>query len=453
MTTDPIAFIHDFGPGDLTPALRRAGWQALIDTLGVAASGIATPLSRAIRETAVAEFSAGPGARAARMLFDGRAVSPAGAALAGGMTTDAIDAHDSFLPAKGHVGAALVPALMAISDGGCPGDEVMARLVVGYEIGCRAGIALHATAPDYHTSGAWMAVGCAAAAARARGLDRAATREALGIAEYHGPRSQMMRVIDHPTMLKDGAGWGAMAGVAAAGMAARGFTGAPAITVEGADVAGIWADLGTRWMIAEQSIKPEPVCRWAQPAMHGAVALAKAHGVTADAIARVEVATFYNATRLDHRAPRDTEQAQYALPFPLAAALVRGEVGPDEVRGATLEDPAILDLAARVEMRVEPAFEARYPAARVAAVTIVTRDGRRLESGPVEAAGDPARPFTEAALREKFHAYAVPVIGHAHAAAVEAAIDALPVGTLGALKAAAEAAPGSVEAAGALETV
>ena len=29
----------------------------------------------------------------------------------------------------------------------------------------------------------------------------------LGIAEYHGPRSQMMRCIDHPTMLKDGAGW------------------------------------------------------------------------------------------------------------------------------------------------------------------------------------------------------------------------------------------------------
>jgi hypothetical protein len=36
------------------------------------------------------------------------------------------------------------------------------------------------------------------------GLDRRVTREALGIAEYHGPRSQMMRCIDHPTMVKDG---------------------------------------------------------------------------------------------------------------------------------------------------------------------------------------------------------------------------------------------------------
>ncbi len=41
------------------------------------------------------------------------------------------------------------------------------------------------------------------------GLDRAASRHALGgIGEYHGPRSQMMRCIDHPTMVKDGSGWG-----------------------------------------------------------------------------------------------------------------------------------------------------------------------------------------------------------------------------------------------------
>ena len=53
-------------------------------------------------------------------------------------------------------------------------------------------------------------------------------RHALGIAEFHAPRSQMMRCIDYPTMLKDGSGWGAMAGVSAAYLAADGFTGAPA---------------------------------------------------------------------------------------------------------------------------------------------------------------------------------------------------------------------------------
>ena len=47
----------------------------------------------------------------------------------------------------------------------------------------------------------------------------------------------MMRCIDHPTMVKDGSGWGAFAGVSAAYLAADGFTGAPAITIE-ADAGG-----------------------------------------------------------------------------------------------------------------------------------------------------------------------------------------------------------------------
>jgi 2-methylcitrate dehydratase PrpD len=56
----------------------------------------------------------------------------------------------------------------------------------------------------------------AAITARQLKLTKAQTREAIGIAEYHGPRSKMMRVIDAPTMVKDGSGWGAMAGVSAA---------------------------------------------------------------------------------------------------------------------------------------------------------------------------------------------------------------------------------------------
>ena len=90
------------------------------------------------------------------------------------------------------------------------GAGFLATLLTGYEIACRAGRALHGTTSDYHTSGAWGAVSSAGLYARLMGLDRGRTREALGIAEYHGPRSQMMRCIDHPTMVKDGSGWGAM---------------------------------------------------------------------------------------------------------------------------------------------------------------------------------------------------------------------------------------------------
>ena len=44
------------------------------------------------------------------------------------------------------------------------------------------------------------------------GLSPDQLRQALGIAEYHGPRSQMMREIATPTMLHDGSGMGALVG-------------------------------------------------------------------------------------------------------------------------------------------------------------------------------------------------------------------------------------------------
>ena len=192
------------------------------------------------------------------MLFDGRIVSPAGAALAGGMTIDALDGHDGHKLTKGHVGCGVFPAVLALAEAEeqLSGEEFLTTLVIGYEIGTRAGIALHRTACDYHTSGAWVAVACAALGARMLGLDRARTRDAIGIAEYHGPRSQMMRCIDHPTMLKDGSGWGAMAGVSAAYLAADGFTGAPAITIEGDDVADLWGDLGATGAFSSSISRP-----------------------------------------------------------------------------------------------------------------------------------------------------------------------------------------------------
>jgi 2-methylcitrate dehydratase PrpD len=86
----------------------------------------------------------------------------------------------------------------------CLGSEILLCLTLGYELACRTALAQHASVPDYHTSGAWVAV--AGVAARLRRLDRTQTAHAMGIAERHGPHSQMMHYIDHLTMLKDGSG-------------------------------------------------------------------------------------------------------------------------------------------------------------------------------------------------------------------------------------------------------
>ena len=227
-----MVFERDFAR--IPPEVSHFAALLLLDTLGVAAASRDMDAAKIARETALDLYAARPGGPAAKMLFDGREASVAGAAFAAAAQIDNLDAHDGYNPTKGHIGVAVVPALLTFAQGRPPisGNEALAALIAGYEVGARAGIALHATVTDYHTSGAWNALGVAAIGAHLRKNTPAQLREALGIAEYHGPRSQMMRVIDVPTMLHDGSAWGALAGATAVFLAERGFTGAPAITVE-----------------------------------------------------------------------------------------------------------------------------------------------------------------------------------------------------------------------------
>ena len=82
---------------------------------------------------------------------------------------------------------------------------------------------------------------------------------AAGIGEYHGPRSQMMRCIDFPTMVRDGVGWGAPSGVSAAYLACEGFTGAPALTCDSERAQPHWTDLGNQWRTIEHTPITSPM--------------------------------------------------------------------------------------------------------------------------------------------------------------------------------------------------
>ncbi len=421
-------FLLETQPGDFPDQAIATAKDLILDLICVAAAGSQTPLSKAITNHAANHF--GGVNSAVPILFDGRLSSPVGAALAGGMMIDSVDAHDGYKLCKGHVGCALLPSVLAFAQatGLEDGAEFLHRIILGYEIGSRAGVALHASVADYHTSGAWMAVTCAALGARALELDIPTMREAIGIAEYHGPRSQMMRAIDHPTMVKDGSGWGAMAGTSAAFLAQDGFTGAPAITIEGDDVAHHWADMGERWLVNEQYIKPYPVCRWAQAPVEAARSLLEKHNLTSNDIEYVECDSFHEAIRLATSAPLTTEQAQYSLPFPVAAMIVKGKLGPEQINGESLKDPEILRLSTGMKLDEQVAYNEKFPANRIASVTFGLRDGTRLDSGPFEARGDPEEPFSSAEMRDKFHAYADPVLGKERARAIENAVDRLSEG-------------------------
>ena len=343
------AFVRDVAFRDLPPDVVEQAGRCLLDLIGVAAAGSRTPAAAIAAGYAATQLCGYD--RDARILFDGRRAGLAGAAFAGASTIDALDAHDGHPLTKGHAGAAILPALLAAVDGAQSGEpaadidgrELLTCLVLGYEIATRAGIALHATVSDYHCSGAWNALGCAAIAARLLALDNARIREALGVAEYFGPRGQILRVCDSPSMVKDGIGWGAHVGVSAALLARDGFTGAPALTVERADARGLWDDLGTRWRIREQYFKAYPVCRWAQPAVEAALDLQRTHRFAAEEVVALTVESFREAIALGAACamPATTEDAQYHLRHPIAAALVFGDIGVLEVSPPRLADPRV----------------------------------------------------------------------------------------------------------------
>ncbi len=424
------AFIFDTEFNNIPADIRAIMKRSVLDTLGIAIVGTTSDLAKIVTGYAKGHWCAGANGPHARVLLDGTSLSPEGAAFVAAFTIDAIDGHDGYSPAKGHAGSAIIPALLAFCEdrkqAGNPvsGREFLTAMTIGYEVSYRAGLALHATTDDYHTSGAWTAVGVAAMGARLLGLSEEQMRHAIGIAEYHGPRSQMMRCIDHPTMLRDGVGWGAPTGVSATYMAQAGFTGAPAITVEREDAAEFWRGLGKNWEISRTNYKRYPVCRWAHPAIDAAADLMKDNNLSSADVERVRIQTFHNAIRLAGHAPKTVDEITYAIAFPTATMIVRGKIGMSELSAEILNDAEISRISLATELVETEYFNKISVGERWADVTLYLKDGRELQSPPRKPKGDQhTDPLSDMEIFDKFHAFADPVIGAKRAKALRSAIN------------------------------
>jgi len=408
-----LDFISEIQWNDLPALVQHQARRCLLDLSGALIAGRRTPAGDVMVGVACDQF---PGDQAT-ILVSGERVSAMGAALANGFAQNALDIDDGYRRVKGHPGAAFLPALLAALEvkGGCAGAEFLAALVIGYEIGIRAGLIRHAIYPTYHSSGSWGAVAVAACTGRLLGLERIQLREALGTAEYHAPIAPMMKGIDVPCMGKDSLGWGNLTGLASVFMAQRGFTGVEPLFSEAPEQDWV-TGLGRQYEILNLYFKPYAACRWAQPAVAGSLKLVKANRLKPSDLARVKVRTFAAAAALTRNPPQNTEEAQYNLSFPVAAALLDGAVGPAQVLPPRLFDKDILDLAGRLEVEVAQEFEDRFPAKAIASVEITTRDGKRYDSGAVEAPWEPPNTLpSDSELKEKFIWLAGPVLGQARA--------------------------------------
>mgnify|MGYP000167092482 CR=1 FL=1 len=132
-------------PEDVLQVLRRS----LLDTLGVAAIGSRSKMAQIGTKAARMMFGATTES-SARCLFDGNNASAAGAAMAGAMAIDSVDAHDGTSACKGHAGSAIFPALFAMVDNRTiTGQDLATYLALAYEISYRAGLTQHDTCADF----------------------------------------------------------------------------------------------------------------------------------------------------------------------------------------------------------------------------------------------------------------------------------------------------------------
>ncbi|MCA1554978.1 MAG: MmgE/PrpD family protein, partial [Chloroflexi bacterium] len=234
-------------------------------------------------------------------------------------------------------------------------------------------------------------------------------------AEYHAPIAPMMKGIDAPSMVKDSIGWGTMSAMASVLMAQRGFTGIEPLFSDSPNPDWM-ASLGEQYEILNVYFKPFACCRWAQPAIAGALQLAQQHRLAPCAIARVVVRTFSAAARLSRAHPQNTEQAQYNLAYPVAAALMDGELGPRQVLPPRIGNRTIRDLADRVEVVVAPEYDALFPRHAIADVQLVMRDGHVFTAERVHARWEPPAVPSDEELAQKFHGLVAPLLGANRAA-------------------------------------
>jgi len=414
------------------PAEERAGAaRALLDTVGVTLAGASQPAARIVQRVVEADGS-GP----CRVLGTALVASPGNAALANGTAAHALDYDDMCFVSLAHPSAPLVSAALALADAaGASGAALLDAYVIGFEIEGRLGRAMNPRhyQRGWHCTSTLGTIGAAAAASRLLGLDATAAGHALAIAasEASGLKENF------GTMVKPlHAGLAARNGVLAAQLAKSGMT-ASAAAIEGPQgflaamdssqpsLAGVVADLGTRWEILDTGItvKLYPSCAGTHPALDALLDLKRRERFAGGDVESVEIGVDpIVPTILIYDRPSSGLEGKFSMPFCAAAALVHGQVGLETFEASPIADPAIVAMQARITMRIDPALDASAPPLTQARVTVRLRDGRVLTASANGARGYHDRPASDDELAAKFMSCATQAMSESRAAAALAAL-------------------------------
>lgn len=392
--------------------------RCLLDAIGCGLFGANQPWSAIMAAQMFAEKSQG-----ASTVFGYREplAAPA-AALCNGTAIHGFELDDLLPAAIIHPGTVIIPAVLATAENAeVSGEQLLRALIIGYEATARISLAMgtHASHHGFHKTSVVGPVASAIAAGCVLGLSAAQITCAAGIAASMASGIKSYVASGGGGMVKRmHAGWAASSGVRSALLARDGFTG-PTGAVDGrygllevfggkaANPEPLTQGLGESWAINAVWFKVYPLCGWIQGVvqllgkMRGEINQSKP--LAPDQIKKVVVGTSRFAVNGNSNpTPADTMDAQYSIPYCAALALTRDPGDPRAFEPASYNDPALLDIASRVETHVDDECEAVYPQRFGSRVQLHLANGEVKEALTLDPHGTPADPCSEQELTDKF---------------------------------------------------
>jgi 2-methylcitrate dehydratase len=421
---------------ELSETARQQLKIRILDALGCAIGAVDGEPTQMIRKN-IAEFDT----NGRCTLLAGGHASPDRAAFYNGAAVRYLDFNDSYL-AKGetcHPSDNLASLLAAAEYAGASGRELMTALAVAYQVQCRLSdvAAVRAAGFDHTVQGAYAV---AAGVARVLGLDVARAANAIAIS---GTALNALRVTRTGKLSHwQGLAYPHMAACSTAivFLARLGVTG-PLEVIEGEKglmdaITGLFEIDWSREdleRVRHTIVKKYNAEIHSQTAIEGVLDLKRRHQLAADEVEQVSLEIFDVAYHIigggdegDKTSGVSTkEQADHSLPYILAAAILDGQVTPEQYRLERIRRSDVQDLLQRVTVSPNVAYSERFPNEMPCRIAIRLRDGHTLMKEIRDYPGFYSQPMTWDVAFQKFERLAEPYTTASERRAIAGAISEL----------------------------
>jgi 2-methylcitrate dehydratase PrpD len=397
-------FIVSAKAEDLPAPVRKEAARTLLNWVGCTLGG-SRHETVGIAISALSPFS---GPAQASVLGRKERLDILHAALINGISSHVLDYDDTHSRNIIHPAGPVISAILALSEHRpATGTEFVNALVLGVDVECRIGNSVYPKHYDagWHITGTAGVFGAAAASGKLLGLSEQQMMWALGLAATQPVGLQemfgSMTKSFHP-------GRAAQNGLTSAILASKNFTSseqsleakygwANVVSAEH-NYDDITKTLGKAYEISKNTYKPFACGVVMHATIDGCIQLRGENKLSAAAIDRVELNVHPLVMQLtSKKSPQTGLEGKFSIYHAASVALVEGAGGIDQFSDRAVRDRVIAALRDRVTTVVDPMLHEDQ-----VRITLVTKDGHRLEKFIEHAVGSLDHPMTDKDLEGKF---------------------------------------------------